>query len=314
MGADVAQTHGAAAASPQLIELAEGVLAYIQPDGGWCVSNAGVLLGDDDGPVLIDATATVARARSLRDAIDAHTTAPVRALVVTHRHGDHHYGACEVAPQAVVIAHDNARDQMLADGLNLVGIWKQVQWGEVKLRPASATYADRMTLHCGGRRVELIHPGPAHTTGDTIVWLPEQKVVFAGDIVFSGVTPLVMMGSVTGSLRALQKLRELGPRVVVGGHGPLAGPEVIDANEAYLRWVWEVAEQSRRRGLTPLQAAFDTDLGPFADLIDSERLVANLHRAYAELDGAPPGLELEPFAILADIVAFNGGELPTCLA
>ncbi|MEU8001631.1 MBL fold metallo-hydrolase [Catellatospora sp. NPDC049111] len=289
------------------------MLAYIQPHGGWCVSNAGVLLGDG-GPVLIDATATIPRARSLRTALDAHTPEPVRTLVVTHRHGDHHYGAIEVAPEATVIAHHHAREQMIADGLNLTGIWKDVTWGDVRLRPASVTFTERMTIHCGSLRAELIHPGPAHTTGDTMVWLPEQRILFAGDVVFSEVTPLVMMGSITGSLWTLQLLRELDPQIVVGGHGPIAGPEVIDANEAYLRWVWDVARQGRVQGLTPLKTAQGADLGSYAQLLDSERLVANLHRAYAELDGAAEGAELEPFAILADMIAFNGGAVPICLA
>ncbi|MEV0453700.1 MBL fold metallo-hydrolase [Catellatospora methionotrophica] len=308
----VEQQH-AIAARPELVKLADGVLAYIQPDGGWCVSNAGVLFGHD-GPVLIDATATVPRARRLREAIDVHTTDPVRTLVITHRHGDHHYGANEVAPDATVIAHRHARDQIIADGLNLTGIWKDVTWGDIRLRAPSVTFADRMTIHCGTRRAELIHPGPAHTTGDTLVWLPDERILFAGDIVFSGVTPLVMMGSVTGSLRTLQMLRDLDPRIVVGGHGPIAGPEAIDANEAYLRWVWQLAQQGKAEGLTPLKTAENTDLGAFAQLLDPERLVANLHRAYAELDGAAEGAELEPFAILADIIAYNGGAIPTCLA
>jgi len=123
-----------------------------------------------------------------------------------------------------------------------------------------------------------------------------------------------MMGSITGSLRTLQLLRDLDPRIVVGGHGPIAGAEVIEANEAYLRWVWEVARQGKAEGLTPLKTAENTDLGAYAQLLDPERLVANLHRAYAELDGAVEGVELEPFAILADIIAFNGGAVPTCLA
>ncbi|WP_144119567.1 MBL fold metallo-hydrolase [Catellatospora sichuanensis] len=75
--------------TPSLTRLAPDVYAYLQPDGGWCVSNAGVLLGED-AVTLVDATATERRARLLAEHIAALTWAPVRTLVVTHRHGDHH--------------------------------------------------------------------------------------------------------------------------------------------------------------------------------------------------------------------------------
>ncbi|MDI1465874.1 MBL fold metallo-hydrolase [Catellatospora sp. KI3] len=298
---------------PTLTALAPGVFAYVQPDGGWCVSNAGVLVGRD-GVTLVDATATVPRALHLREHIESVTPAPVRTLIVTHRHGDHHYGACAVAPDAVVVAHERTRELLLADGLNLPGIWPDVTWGDVALRPPSATFTDRLTLWVDELRVELIHPGPAHTAGDAVVWLPEHRILFTGDIAFAGVTPLYLMGSLSGSLRALSALRALEPEIVVSGHGPVTGPEVFDANEAYLRWVQELAAAGRAAGRTPLELAQGTDLGPFKSLLDSERLVANLHRAYAELDGLPEAAELAVLPILGDMVAFNGGRIPTCLA
>jgi cyclase len=298
---------------PHLAKLADSVYAYVQPHGGWCVSNAGVLV-NGEGVTLVDATATTARARLLRRRIDTLTTEPVRTLIVTHRHGDHHYGAADAAPQARVISHEAARVSIAADGLNLTQIWPDVTWGDIQVQLPTRTFSDRMTLHSADMRIELIHPGPAHTTGDTLVWLPDQRVLFAGDITFSQVTPLVMMGSISGSLRAFDLMRSLGAEVVVSGHGPVSGPEVIDANEDYLRWVMRLAADGRQRQLTPLQAADGADLGRFADWLDPERLVANVHRAYAELDGRPEGVELDNFAILADIAEFNGGKIPTCLA
>ena len=81
-----------------------------------------------------------------------------------------------------------------------------------------------MTLHTPAYDIELIPPGVAHTAGDTAVWLPKQKVLFAGDLIFSEGTPFVFMGSVKGSIAALALLRELGAETVVPGHGPICGP------------------------------------------------------------------------------------------
>ncbi|MDO0912040.1 hypothetical protein QQM39_14665 [Streptomyces sp. DT2A-34] len=99
--------------------------------------------------------------------------------------------------------------------------------------------------------------------------------------------------------------------MVVGGHGPVAGPEVLDANRDYLRWVQHLAAEAADSGLTPLQAAREADLGAFAGLLDAERLVANLHRAHEELLGRPGRDAME---IFAELVAYKGGRLPTCLA
>ncbi|MEU8075945.1 MBL fold metallo-hydrolase [Catellatospora citrea] len=309
----VSVESGQVTPAPHLQELAEGVYAYIQPDGGWCVSNAGALIGPE-GVTLIDATATVPRALLFRKHLDRVTDRPVKMLVVTHRHGDHHYGAAALAPDAMVVAHDNARDSIEADGLNLLGIWPQAAWGDVRLRVPELTYREQLTLHVGDTQVQLWHPGPAHTTGDTLAWLPQQRILFAGDVTFHAVTPLVMMGSVAGTLRTLRQLRDLDPQVVVSGHGPLGGPEVIDSNIDYLTWVQHVAADAFAAGLTPLQAAQQTDLGRFKALLDSERLVANLHRAYSELRGEPEGVELDNYAVLGDVVACNGGAPPACLA
>jgi cyclase len=139
------------------------------------------------------------------------------------------------------------------------------------------------------------------------VWLPEQSVLFAGDLVFNGGTPFLLMGSISGAIRAVESLRGLGPRTVVPGHGQICGPEVFDAVLGYVRFVQGHAVAAREAGLSPLEAARQIDLGPYSELLDSERLVGNLHRAYADLDGASVDL----FAALADMVAFNGGKLRT---
>jgi cyclase len=145
-------------------------------------------------------------------------------------------------------------------------------------------------------------------------WVPERGVLFSGDLLFHEVTPLLAMGSIAGALDVFQELRQLGARVIVPGHGRVAGPDVIDDVEAYVRLVAEVAREGRAAGASPLEAARQADLGRFAEWPDRERLVGNLHRAYAELDGTPPGAPIDVRAAFADMVAFNDGQPLRCLA
>ncbi|MEU6876177.1 MBL fold metallo-hydrolase [Streptomyces sp. NPDC046751] len=296
---------------PRLTEIADGVFAYVQPDGGWCLNNAGVIADGGDG-LLVDTVATETRARRLRAEVLRVAGAPPRLVVNTHFHGDHTFGNF-VFPEAVVIGHERARTDIAAAGLHMAGLWPDVCWGDLEVVPPSVTYHDRMTLHVGSLRAELIHPGTAHTTGDTVVWLPEQRVVFTGDLVMSGATPFCPMGSVSGSLAALRTLRALGARTVVPGHGPVGGPGLIDDNEGYLLRLQRLAREGLAAGLTPLQVAREAGPGPYAGLLDAERLVPNLHRAYAEERGAAPGDPLDIPALFREMSEHHGGR-PACHA
>jgi cyclase len=299
--------------APYLSRLAPGVHAYIQPDGGWCLSNAGFLTAGGE-TLLVDTAATERRTLLLRDAL-LSTGAPLPSRVVnTHHHGDHTYGNSVFAGHAEIVAHTASRDEQVAAGEQLQLIWPDTDFGHVPVTPPTVTYDDTLTLDVGGTEVRLIHPGPAHSIGDTVVWLPEQRILFAGDLVFNGGTPFVMYGSLSGSLDTLEKLRALDAEVVVPGHGPVCGPEAYDVVERYLRYVADLAKKGHTAGATPLETARSADLGEFAELREPERLVANLHRAYAELDGRPPGSPLDLVAVLTDIAATNGGRVPACHA
>ncbi|HEX6472972.1 MAG TPA: MBL fold metallo-hydrolase [Streptosporangiaceae bacterium] len=301
------------APQPRLEEVADRIYAYLQPDGGWCLNNAGFMVGPTS-VTLIDTAATEMRARLLRSAIASVTALAPRTLVNTHHHGDHTYGNCVFAHEAVIIGHDDCPAEMAEQDLLLTHLWPHVDWGDIAIVPPTVTFPERLRLYVGELRVELIHVGPAHTTNDVVVWVPEHRVLFAGDIVFNGGTPFVLMGSVAGSLRALRRLRELDAATIVPGHGPVGGPELYDATESYLTWVREVARHGIATGLSPLQVAKEVELGYFGEWLDSERLVGNLHRAYAEERDAAPGAPLDTLAIMLEMITYNDGQLPTCLA
>ncbi|WP_327307540.1 MBL fold metallo-hydrolase [Streptomyces sp. NBC_01298] len=301
------------AEEPYLVQPAPGVHAYVQPDGGWCLNNAGFVTGGGR-TLLVDTAATERRALALRAAVLAAGAPLPRTVVNTHHHGDHTYGNGVFAPEALVLAHENARSEQLAAGRQLELIWPATDFGALDITAPDLTYTDRMTLHVGETEVRVLHPGVAHTTGDSIVWLPGQRIVFTGDLVFAEGTPFLAMGSLAGSLRALELLRSLDAETVVPGHGPLTDPGAYEATERYLRYVAELAREGRAKGLTPLEAARQADLGEFAAWRESERLVANLHRAYAELAGEPEGVPLDILAVLRDMTVMNGGTPILCHA
>ncbi|MFJ7999560.1 MBL fold metallo-hydrolase [Streptomyces sp. NPDC096310] len=301
------------ATDPYTVRLAPGVHAYVQPDGGWCLNNAG-FISDGGATLLVDTTATERRARLLREAILLAGVELPRTIVTTHHHGDHTYGNGVFLPEATVVGHEACRSEQLAAGHQLHLIWPQTDFGDIGIIAPSVTYSDRLTLHIGETEVRVIHPGVAHTLGDSVVHLPEHGIVFTGDLVFQGGTPFVPMGSLRGSLRALDLLRSLDASVVVPGHGPLTDPSAYDTTERYLRYVTELAEASYAQGLTPLEAARRADPGEFGKLRESERLVANLHRAYAELAGEPEGSPLDLITVITDMTTMNDGVPMACHA
>lgn len=299
--------------APYVVQPAAGVYAYVQPDGGWCLNNAG-FVSDGGRTLLVDTAATERRALALREAVTAAGVPLPRTVVNTHHHGDHTYGNGVFAPEALIVGHDNARAEQLAAGHQLELIWPATDFGAIEIVPPDLTFSERLTLHVGETEVQVIHPGVAHTTGDAVVWLPRQRVVFTGDLVFAEGTPFLAMGSLSGSLRALELLRSLGAETVVPGHGPLTDASAYGATERYLRFVAELARDGREKGLTPLEVAQGADLGEFAAWRESERLVANVHRAYAELAGEPEGSALDIMAVLRDMTVMNGGTPILCHA
>jgi cyclase len=311
----------------RLEEVAEGVFAYIQPDGSWMINNTGFLTAQD-GVTAIDACSTERRTQDFLKTVQAVTRRPVRTLVNTHHHPDHTAGNGLFA-QATIVAHDNTRPEMRALGLpHNSGVWTDVDYGDLQLTLPFLTFADRLTLWADELRCELLFAGqPAHTNNDIVVWIPECSVLFAGDLLFNGGTPFLLSGSVTGAAEVLETfVRPLGARTIVPGHGPVAGPEIIDEVLGYLQFVTETAARGRAAGLTPLDAARDCDLGRYAGWSDPERIVGNLHRAYADLAAAEPegtgpadstGLPrgaVDMPGALADMVTYNGGRPLTCLA
>jgi cyclase len=297
---------------PQLLEVADSVFAYVQPDGSWWINNTGFVVGSS-AVTSIDACSTERRTRTYLDRIASVTAAPVTTLVNTHHHGDHTNGNY-LFGTATIVAHENTRAEMLAFGLpGNVGIWEPIDWGELRLAPPTMTFTDGVRLWVDERRLEVTHVGrAAHTSNDSVVWLPDQGVLFCGDLLFNGGTPFVLMGSVTGAIEVLDTVvRAIPARTIVPGHGAPCDHALIDVTLGYLRFVLATARDGLAAGLGPLDAARSVDLGGYAEWLDRERIVGNLYRAYADLD---PSRSVDIRAALADMVAYNGGAPLSCYA
>lgn len=299
---------------PWVSEVSENVFAYVQPDGSWWINNTGFIRGERT-VVSIDTCSTERRTRAYLAKVEEFAGQSPRTLVNTHHHGDHTNGNC-LLPFATVIGHDRCREEMLRAGIqHYEGLFEPVEWGDLSAAPPFVTFDRRLDVYVDDLKIELIHlTDAAHTTNDVVAWIPEHRVLFSGDLVFNGGTPFVVMGSVAGSLAALEMVKELEPSVIVPGHGAPGGLEMVDACAAYLRWVQESAERAVEAGLSPLEAARELDLGEFANLLDPERLAGNLHRAFAECKGAQPGEPIDLAAAFGDMITLNGGRPLRCMA
>jgi cyclase len=298
----------------EVVRVSRNAYAYIQDDGTWWINNAGFIVGPS-GVVLVDTCSTEARTLELLAAVRSITDAPIRTVVNTHHHGDHTYGNSVFAP-ATIVGQANCLTEAARTGIKRYEeTFEQPNWGNLQLSTPNLTFEQRLDLHVDDTVVELHHMGgPAHTSGDVVAWLPADRVMYTGDLVFHGGTPFILMGSLAGSLQSLAWMRSFDADTVVPGHGVVCGPEVFDIIERYLLMVQAVSEEAVDAGRTPLEAAMAVDLGEFELLNDSERLVGNMHRAMAEIAGLPVDESVLRRQAIADMVTLRGSALLPCSA
>lgn len=285
-----------------LSEVADGVFAYLQPDGGWGWSNAG-LVASKDGSLLVDTLFDLRLTQDMLDAMAAVTaTKPIDTLVNTHANGDHCYGNQLVTGAEVIASAASAAEMeglppaamnamMQADfgpELNryLNESFGAFDFSNIDPPRIDRTFEKELTVEVGGRPVNLIEVGPAHTAGDVLVHLPDENVIFTGDILFIDGTPIVWDGPVSNWVAACDRIIDLGCDVIVPGHGPLTDAAGVRGVRDYLNFVVDEATARWKAGMPAAEAAKDIDLGGFKDWIDWERIAINVDTVYGELDEA----------------------------
>ena len=293
-----------------LHEVADRVWAWTLPDGGYGCSNAGLVAGDG-ASLLVDTLFDLALTREMLDAMRPITDqAPITDALITHSNGDHTHGnqlldssvrIIAAKGTAEEIAHGMAPEMLAriqtADLGPVATRYARDRFGHfdfsgITVRNADQTFDRELTIDVGGRRVDLLNLGPAHTAADSVLHVPDAGVLFGGDLLFIGCTPIVWAGPIANWVAACDAMIALDAPTVVPGHGPVTDPDGIRAVRGYLVHVAEQAEAAYRKGLSFAEAVETIDLGEYATWLDSERVVVNIYQRYRELDPDTPQPEL----------------------
>jgi cyclase len=306
-----------------LHELGDGLHAYLQPDGGWGWSNAGLVTAGGTA-LLIDTLYDLQLTREMLDAMSPVTADhPIDAAMNTHANPDHCFGN-ELLPKSAEIYSSRATAEEMAelspqqlhamtqaDLPAHVRAFVQAAFGsfqvaDVTVRLPSRTFNGRLDLGIGDRTVSLVELGPAHTGGDTIVHIPDADVVFTGDLLFNQGTPIVW-ADYNNWIAACDRILDLDADVLVPGHGPVTDSSGLRDLRRYLVYVREEARKRFDAGIDEEHAADDIDLSAFSDWGETERIAANVIAAYRAFDPSrPPKTRVELIIAMAGWRARHG--------
>ena len=287
-------THG-------LHDLGNGGWAYLQPDGTWGWSNAGLI--ESRGETLLVDTLmgvkiTADMLEQMRKSVPAANQ--IGRLVNTHSNPDHVLGNQLVADAEIISAKATAEAIAAMNPENFVNMTKNWQtMGEggefmfetmgrkfdftgVTVTPPTRTFVGEMDVQVGDKTVHLVDLGPAHTEADTIVYVPEDKVVFTGDLLFNEGHPIVWTGPVQNWIDACDYMLGLDVETVVPGHGPITDKSAVRNFRTYLEYIRAEARARYDAGMGWEEAARDIALDAFKGWTDEERIVANVFALYRE--------------------------------
>ncbi len=293
--------------SKGLHEIGEGCWAWLQPDGSWGFSNAG-LVTDGEASLLVDTLfdlkLTGEMLAAMRDAAPA--AREIDTLVNTHANGDHCYGnqlvkgativaskACaeemqELPPAAMAgFAKAAAEGGMGPAGDFFARIFGRFEFDGIESVLPDRTFEGELAWRVGDKELRLLEVGPAHTRGDVLVHSVSDRTVFTGDILFIEGTPIVWEGPIDNWIRACERIEALDVDVVVPGHGPITDAHGARQVREYLAFVRDGARSRYDAGLTVAEAARElhAELGGYASWLDAERVVVNVDTLYREFAG-----------------------------
>ena len=232
-----------ASARQGLAKLTENVYSYVDvknasPTESFA-ANAGIVIGRE-GILVVDTLISAKEARRFISDIRKVSEKPIKYVVDTHYHLDHAFGNCEFAKVgAVIISQANDRKNLANKGeatlknAKAYGLTDE-DMSETVITLPTLTFTDRMTIDLGGETVELIYVGPSHTEGSTLVYLPERKILFTGDVLFTDFHPFMGEGDVSGWVKTLDFILALDVTTIIPGHGPISGKKDIADMKAYI--------------------------------------------------------------------------------
>ncbi|MGH0036300.1 MAG: MBL fold metallo-hydrolase [Myxococcota bacterium] len=282
-----------------------GSWAWLQPDGGWGWSNAG-LVTDGEASLLVDTLFDVpltdAMLRAMRDA-EPRAAARIDTVVNTHANGDHCNGNQLVADAEIIssratleeLQHDITPGQMaelVSRGPELgpmgeyfAEIFGPFDFAGVTQTLPNRTFDGELELRVGDKAVHLVEVGPAHTRGDVLAFVPSDRTVFTGDILFVDGTPIIWAGPIANWIAACDRIVAMDVETIVPGHGPVTDRRGVLAVKRYLEFVRDEARKRFDAEMPVFEAAADIALGEFAAWGDRERIAVNVVALYREFSG-----------------------------
>lgn len=324
-----------------LYDLGHRIYAWLVPNGSWGESNAGLIVGHRES-MLIDTLWDVPLTRLMLAAMQKFTqSAPIKHLVNTHTDGDHFWGN-ELLPSAEIIASASCAEEMRGvkplkmilfgltgqmlslfalGNMGKAGRWfqemgKPYDFGSVRVTMPTRTFKGTATINLEDRKIELIEVGPAHTEGDTLVYIPDAGILFAGDILFIGSTPVMWAGPLQNCLAALDKILKLDADIIIPGHGPVTDKNGVEQVRAYWEFLEQKVSSRFQRGFSACQAAYDIvfhddfDKQPFARWNSPERIMTNIHIMYRHMQGRKGHLKLPDLLTIMWQQALLAHDLP----
>jgi glyoxylase-like metal-dependent hydrolase (beta-lactamase superfamily II) len=279
-----------------------------------CDANSGLI--NRAGGVVIDTQSDLAHGRQMIEMFSKVWPAMPKRVINTHEDADHVWGN-QLFEGAEIIAHRSVPERMkhVADPkdsqkmlfgvghlltrlvLNalhpgIVAAGKQLledyNFDGIELVLPTTLFDERYELNLDGTEVHLIYVGPCHQVGDTIIHVPKERVLFAGDVLFRQCTPMGWTGSYDKWFQCLDLIIQLNPEVIVPGHGPLCGVEGVVEMKKYLQYVRDESKKCFDNGLNSMEASKKIEFGPFAEWRAPARLYMNVERAYREFRNEPP--------------------------
>lgn len=205
------------------------------------VPNIGIIIGEESA-MVVDTGMGPANAEKVLAKVKSMTDKPVRYLAITHFHPEHGMGAQSFPEETRIVVPRAQKEELAAKGKDYIGFFSGMSpeiaglLSDVKLVKPDLAFEKRLDIDLGGQTVQLLHFNTAHTQGDMYVFLPDQKILFGGDIIIDRFFPIMADkdSSATGWIEALRKLKSLKPEIVVPGHGDVSDVSLIDQLAIYL--------------------------------------------------------------------------------
>ena len=287
-----------------LSDLGNNIYCYLQPDGGWGWSNAGLIADGDESLIvdtLFDEDLTLEMLDSMKNA-EPKGMKNIRALINSHSNGDHCNGNNCVDTDEVISSEATLEEMSHESPEMMAALLKQApemgtlgkyflecfgsfNFEGVTKRLPNTTFTGETQRQVGDKIVELIEVGPAHTNGDILVHVPSDKVVFTGDILFIEGHPILWAGPVKNWINACDRIISMEVDFVVPGHGPVTDNRGVKAVRDYLAYIDTESRERFESGMSALEAAKEIDLDLFSTWGDGERIAVNVNSLYREYKG-----------------------------